>query len=89
MYDVLVALSYRIPKWEARIKYGVTLVPTHVRTLASNLKHKPVCQGNPKYVLSDSGLEIKLAIPFVRNFGPEDDRQQAQFYDFVHYYLSE
>ncbi|XP_054722050.1 tubulin epsilon chain-like [Uloborus diversus] len=33
---------------------------------------------SPKDVLSDSGLEIKLAIPFVLNRGPQDTPQQSE-----------
>ncbi|GFV13511.1 hypothetical protein TNCV_2023701 [Trichonephila clavipes] len=35
-----------------------------------DLKQQPLCQDSPKDVLSDSGLEIELAIPFVPNRDP-------------------
>ncbi|GFS82402.1 hypothetical protein TNCV_1212861 [Trichonephila clavipes] len=66
----------------------VTLVLPHIRTLESNLKPRCVYQGSLKYALSDSQLEIKLAIPFVPHYDPEDNPQQGQLGDFAHY-LSE
>ncbi|GFW42226.1 uncharacterized protein TNCV_1206821 [Trichonephila clavipes] len=39
--------------------------------LGGDLKQQPLCQDSPKDVLSDSGLEIKLAIPFVPNRDPQ------------------
>ncbi|GFW46492.1 uncharacterized protein TNCV_4811791 [Trichonephila clavipes] len=38
---------------------------------------QPLCQDSPKDVLSDSGLEIELAIPFVPNRDPPDTPQQS------------
>ncbi|GFW84409.1 hypothetical protein TNCV_1132771 [Trichonephila clavipes] len=64
-------LSYRILKWEARIKYGVTLDPALLKTMETELKYQRVYQGSLKYALSDSGLESELVIPFVPNYDPE------------------
>ncbi|GFV61444.1 uncharacterized protein TNCV_2937861 [Trichonephila clavipes] len=44
---------------------------------------------SPKDVLSDSGLEIELAIPFVPNRDPPDTPQQSQLGEVVHYHPSE
>ncbi|GFW64081.1 uncharacterized protein TNCV_707861 [Trichonephila clavipes] len=82
-------LSCWVPKWKARIKYGVSLDLAHIRTLESYLKHRRVYQGSPKYALSDSGLEIELVIPFIPNYDPEDNPQQAQLGNFAHFYPSE
>ncbi|GFW01018.1 uncharacterized protein TNCV_1762561 [Trichonephila clavipes] len=61
----------------------------HVTTLEENLKQQPLCQDSPKDVLSDSGLEIKLAIPFVPNRDPPDTPQQSELGEVVHYHPSE
>ncbi|GFV22398.1 uncharacterized protein TNCV_4380961 [Trichonephila clavipes] len=50
----------------------------HVTTLEEDLKQQPLCQDCPKNVLSDSGLEIELAIPFVQNRDPPDTPQQSE-----------
>ncbi|GFV97786.1 uncharacterized protein TNCV_3076201 [Trichonephila clavipes] len=63
--------------------------PSHVTTLEEDLKHQPICQDSPKDVLSDSGLEIELAIPFVPNRDPPDTPQQSELGEFVHYHPSE
>ncbi|GFX71407.1 uncharacterized protein TNCV_2454181 [Trichonephila clavipes] len=46
--------------------------------LEEDLKQQPLCQDSPKDVLSDSGLEIELAIPFVPNRDPPDTPQQSE-----------
>ncbi|GFT67453.1 uncharacterized protein TNCV_2360661 [Trichonephila clavipes] len=61
----------------------------HVTTLEEDLKQQPLCQDSPKDVLSDSGLEIKLAIPFVPNRDPPDTPQQSELGEVVHYHPSE
>ncbi|GFT36345.1 uncharacterized protein TNCV_484651 [Trichonephila clavipes] len=40
--------------------------------LEEDLKQQPLCQDSPKDVVTDSGLEIELAIPFVPNRNPPD-----------------
>ncbi|GFU43506.1 uncharacterized protein TNCV_406011 [Trichonephila clavipes] len=55
----------------------VSLVSAHVTTLEEDLKQQPLCQDSPKDVLSDSGLEIELAIPFFPNRDPPDTPQQS------------
>ncbi|GFY27598.1 uncharacterized protein TNCV_910491 [Trichonephila clavipes] len=62
---------------------------SHVTTLEEDLKQQPLCQDSPKDVLSDSGLEIKLAIPFVPNRDPPDTPQQSELGEVVHYHPSE
>ncbi|GFV74414.1 uncharacterized protein TNCV_5128561 [Trichonephila clavipes] len=62
---------------------------THVTTLEEDLKQQPLCQVSPKDVLSDSGLEIELAIPFVPNRDPPDTPQQSELGEVVHYHPSE
>ncbi|GFW05728.1 uncharacterized protein TNCV_3407941 [Trichonephila clavipes] len=59
---------------EAKTRHRVSLVSAHVTTLEEDLKQQPLCQDNPKNidVLSDSGLEMELAIPFVPNRDPPD-----------------
>ncbi|GFY18768.1 uncharacterized protein TNCV_2399881 [Trichonephila clavipes] len=42
-----------------------------------------------KDVLSDSGLEVELAIPFVPNRDPPDTPQQSELGEVVHYHPSE
>ncbi|GFW51389.1 uncharacterized protein TNCV_4603391 [Trichonephila clavipes] len=44
----------------------------HVTTSEEDLKQQPLCQDSLKDVLSDSGLEIELAIPYVPNRDPPD-----------------
>ncbi|GFX39684.1 uncharacterized protein TNCV_2104281 [Trichonephila clavipes] len=61
----------------------------HVTTLEEDFKQQPLCQDSPKDVLSDSGLEIELAIPFVPNRDPPDTPQQSQLGEVVHYHPSE
>ncbi|GFW97486.1 uncharacterized protein TNCV_4991621 [Trichonephila clavipes] len=61
----------------------------HVTTLEEDLKQQTLCQDSPKDVLSDSGLEIELAIPFVPNRDPPDTPQQSEFGEVVHYHPSE
>ncbi|GFV96878.1 uncharacterized protein TNCV_4350911 [Trichonephila clavipes] len=56
----------------------------HVTTLEEDLKQQPLCQDSPKDVLSNSGLEIKLAIPFVPNRDPPDTPQQSELGEVVH-----
>ncbi|GFY22206.1 uncharacterized protein TNCV_3298491 [Trichonephila clavipes] len=51
-----------------------------------DLKQQPLCQDGPKDVLSDSGLEIELAIPFVPNRDPPDTPQQSELGEVVHYH---
>ncbi|GFU74196.1 uncharacterized protein TNCV_2658931, partial [Trichonephila clavipes] len=51
---------------------------SYVTTLEEDLKQQPLCQDSPKDVLSDSGLEIRLAIPFVPNRDPPDTPQQSE-----------
>ncbi|GFS98104.1 uncharacterized protein TNCV_3849811 [Trichonephila clavipes] len=68
---------------EAKTRHRVSLVSAHVTTLEEDLKQQPLCQDCPKDVLSDSGLEIELAIPFVPN---RDTPQQSEV---VHYHPSE
>ncbi|GFS49516.1 uncharacterized protein TNCV_2968191 [Trichonephila clavipes] len=67
----------------------VSLVSAHVTTLEEDLKQQPLCQGSPKDVLSDSGLEIELAIPFVPNRDLPDTPQQSELGEVVHYHPSE
>ncbi|GFU54536.1 uncharacterized protein TNCV_3024981 [Trichonephila clavipes] len=50
----------------------------HVTTLEEDLKQQPLCQDSPKDVLSDSSLDIELAIPFVPNRDPPDTPQQSE-----------
>ncbi|GFU87167.1 uncharacterized protein TNCV_3962951 [Trichonephila clavipes] len=57
--------------------------------LEEDLKQQPLCQDSPKDVLSDSGLEIELAIPFVPNRDPPDTPQQSELGEVVHYHPSE
>ncbi|GFU74446.1 uncharacterized protein TNCV_2144111 [Trichonephila clavipes] len=61
----------------------------HVTTLEENLRQQPLCQDSTKDVLSDSGLEIELAIPFVPNRDPPDTPQQSELGEVVHYHPSE
>ncbi|GFX53192.1 uncharacterized protein TNCV_361871 [Trichonephila clavipes] len=61
----------------------------HVTTLEEDLKQQPLCQDSPKDVISDSGLEIELAIPFVPNRDPPDTPQQSELREVVHYHPSE
>ncbi|GFU34092.1 uncharacterized protein TNCV_3198981 [Trichonephila clavipes] len=63
---------------EAKTRHRVSLVSAHVTTLEEDLKQQPLCQDSPKDVLSDSGLEIELAIPFVPNRDPPDTPQQSE-----------
>ncbi|GFX91737.1 uncharacterized protein TNCV_3529361 [Trichonephila clavipes] len=58
-------------------------------TLEEDLKQQPLCQDSPKDVLSDSGLEIELAFPFVPNRDPPDTPQQSELGEVVHYHPSE
>ncbi|GFW39802.1 uncharacterized protein TNCV_2419681 [Trichonephila clavipes] len=62
---------------------------THVTTLEGGFKAATLCQDSPKDVLSDSGLEIELAIPFVPNRDPPDTPQQSELGEVVHYHPSE
>ncbi|GFW26774.1 uncharacterized protein TNCV_2851641 [Trichonephila clavipes] len=62
---------------EAKTRHRVSLVSAHVTTLEEDLKQQPLCQDSTKDVLSDSGLEIELAIPFVPNRDPPDTPQQS------------
>ncbi|GBN42269.1 hypothetical protein AVEN_59532-1 [Araneus ventricosus] len=59
-------LSCRTPIWEAKTRHEVSLVSVHLTTLEEDLKQQLVCQDSPKDVLSDSGLEIEMAIPFLQ-----------------------
>ncbi|GFV56033.1 uncharacterized protein TNCV_2266191 [Trichonephila clavipes] len=47
--------------------------------LEEDLKQQPLCQDSPKDVtlISDLGLEMELAIPFVPNRDPPDTPQQS------------
>ncbi|GFV96314.1 hypothetical protein TNCV_2868931 [Trichonephila clavipes] len=74
--------SYRIQKWDARIKYAVTLVPAHVRTL--DLKH----QSSPKVRIQVWSLNWPFH-SFQIMIDPEDNPQQAELGDFEHYHPSE
>ncbi|GFV21801.1 uncharacterized protein TNCV_3220031 [Trichonephila clavipes] len=49
---------------------------------------QPLCQDSPKDVLSNSGLEIRLAIPFVPNRDPPDTPQQSSSVRLSHYHPS-
>ncbi|GFX61434.1 hypothetical protein TNCV_823401 [Trichonephila clavipes] len=59
-------------KWEVKIRHDAKLVSAHATTLEENLKQQPVCQDSRKGVLSGSGLQIKLVIPFTLNHNPQD-----------------
>ncbi|GFW58459.1 KRAB-A domain-containing protein 2 [Trichonephila clavipes] len=74
---------------EAKTRHRVSLVLAHVTTLEEDLKQHPLCQDSPKDVLSDSGLEIELAIPFVPNRDPPDTPQQSELSEVMHYHPSE
>ncbi|GFY25740.1 serine proteinase stubble [Trichonephila clavipes] len=74
---------------EAKTRHRVSLVSAHVTTLEEDLKQQPLCQDSPKDVLSDSGLEIELAIPFVPNRDPPDTPQQSELGEVMHYHPSE
>ncbi|GFT60863.1 uncharacterized protein TNCV_3615921 [Trichonephila clavipes] len=74
---------------EAKTRHRVSLVSPHVTTLEEDLKQQPLCQDSPKDVLSDSGLEVELAITFVPNRDPPDTPQQSELGDVVHYHPSE
>ncbi|XP_054720815.1 uncharacterized protein LOC129230441 [Uloborus diversus] len=63
---------------DAKTRHRLSLLPAHLTTLEDYLKHQPVCQDSLKDVLSDSGYEIELAIPFVPNCGPQDTPQQLE-----------
>ncbi|GFV24095.1 uncharacterized protein TNCV_3583381 [Trichonephila clavipes] len=52
-------------------------------------KQQPLCQDSPKDVLSDSGLEIELVIPFLPNRDPPDTPQQSELGEVLHYHPSE
>ncbi|GFW25828.1 hypothetical protein TNCV_1310871 [Trichonephila clavipes] len=41
------------------------------------IKHQRLYQGISKYALSDSSLENELTIPFLPNYSPEDNPEQA------------
>ncbi|GFT74504.1 nephrin [Trichonephila clavipes] len=72
--------EFRGPRsdYEAKARHRVSLVSAHVTTLEEDLKQQPLFQDSPKDVLSDSGLEIELAIPFVPNRDPPDTPQQSE-----------
>ncbi|GFV76656.1 uncharacterized protein TNCV_4728761 [Trichonephila clavipes] len=57
--------------------------------LGGGFKAATLCQDSPKDVLSDSGLEIELAIPFVPNRDHPDTLQQSELGEVVHYHPSE
>ncbi|GFW80091.1 uncharacterized protein TNCV_460001 [Trichonephila clavipes] len=61
-----------------KTRHRVSLVSAHVTTLGEDLKQQPLCQDSPKDVLSDSGLEIELAIPFVPNRDPYSSTIRAR-----------
>ncbi|GFU35152.1 uncharacterized protein TNCV_2106021 [Trichonephila clavipes] len=61
----------------------------HSLSMKENLKQQPLCQDSHKDVLSDSGLEIELAITFVPNRDPPDTPQQSELGEVVHYHPSE
>ncbi|GFU93259.1 DUF4817 domain-containing protein [Trichonephila clavipes] len=65
-------------------KYGVTLVPAHIKTLNPNLKHQRVYRGSFKYALLASCLEIQLAIPFASDRDSENVSQHVQIGDSAH-----
>ncbi|GBN83926.1 hypothetical protein AVEN_86618-1 [Araneus ventricosus] len=71
---------------EAKSRHGVSLVPVHLTTLEEDLKQQLVCHDSPKYVLSDSDMEIELGIPFTSNRDPRDSPQQSQLDEVVHYH---
>ncbi|GFV28828.1 uncharacterized protein TNCV_2443511 [Trichonephila clavipes] len=76
---------------EAKTRHrGVSLVLAHVTTLEEGLKRNKNLSAKdiPKDVLSDSGLEIELAIPFVPNRDPPDTPQQSSSVRVVHYHPS-
>ncbi|GFV35161.1 uncharacterized protein TNCV_2295661 [Trichonephila clavipes] len=77
------------PSLEANTRHRVSLVSAHVTTLEEDLKQQPLCQDSPKDVLSDSGLEIELVIPFFPNRDPPDTPQQSELGEVVHYHPSE
>ncbi|GFT86412.1 uncharacterized protein TNCV_3259171 [Trichonephila clavipes] len=85
LYTGLKKLSCRTPELEAKTRHRASLVSAHVTTLEEDLKQQPLCQDSPKDVLSDSGLEIELAIPFVPNRDPPDTPQQSELGEVVHY----
>ncbi|GFX12889.1 uncharacterized protein TNCV_1238151, partial [Trichonephila clavipes] len=74
---------------EAKTRHRVSLVSAHVTTLEEDLKQQPLCQDSPKDVLSNSGLKIELAIPFVPNRDPPDTPQQSELGEVMHYHPSE
>ncbi|GFU81035.1 uncharacterized protein TNCV_1277801 [Trichonephila clavipes] len=57
--------------------------------LGGGFKAATLCQDSAKDVLSDSGLEIELAIPFVPNRDLPDTPQQSELGEVVHYHPSE
>ncbi|GFS64049.1 uncharacterized protein TNCV_3944471 [Trichonephila clavipes] len=91
---LLLVVRSRLGGWvvkvkEAKTRHRVSLVLAHVTTLEEDLKQQPLCQDSPKDVLSDSGLEIELAIPFIPNRDPPDTPQQSELGEVVHYHPSE
>ncbi|GFU77845.1 uncharacterized protein TNCV_1138531 [Trichonephila clavipes] len=80
---ILLDQGCRTPELEAKIRHRVSLVSAHVTTLEEDLKQQPLCQDSPKDVLSDSGLEIELAIPFVPNRDSPDTPQQSELGEVV------
>ncbi|GFW48871.1 uncharacterized protein TNCV_3900691 [Trichonephila clavipes] len=54
MRNILKIVGHR--NREAKTRHRVSLVSAHVTTFEEDLKQQPLCQDNPKDVLSDSGL---------------------------------
>ncbi|GFW70723.1 transposable element Tcb1 transposase [Trichonephila clavipes] len=79
----------RLPKWEAKTRYGVSFVPTLLMTLEEDLKQQPVYQDSPKASLLDLSLEIEQAIRFAPNQDLQDILQQLQLSEVVNYPPSE
>ncbi|GFT97569.1 uncharacterized protein TNCV_1034101 [Trichonephila clavipes] len=79
----------QLPKWEAKTKHGVRVVPDLLKTLEEDLKKQPIYQDSPKDSLSDLSLEIELSIPFAPNHDSQDIPQRLQLGEVVHYHPSE
>ncbi|GFU01524.1 hypothetical protein TNCV_654821 [Trichonephila clavipes] len=68
---------------------NVMFTDESIFALESDDKRMKIWRKQPKDVLSDSGLEIELAIPFVPNRDPPDTPQQSELGEVVHYHPSE
>ncbi|GFT36158.1 uncharacterized protein TNCV_4777981 [Trichonephila clavipes] len=60
-------LNFRLPKWEAKTRHGISFVPALLNTLEEDLLQQPVYEDIPKYTPSDFNLKIELATPFTPN----------------------